>query len=234
LDNWFLPVGFLIASVNAPVYVSIPVQDAAIVDEFLERLDAVFAARAREPAQRGWVELDPDFYRFSTAKVPTIRCQSFGFGPVKFRVFWARIGTGLYVASKPFILDDLASAAANRDFGRPGHAMFKIRSRNWDQVLSDYRLGWAENNRRACMDNLGPLSSVARALAGADSSAQVCHCADRLHGLHFFCPEGGRYERSPDGKWVACSIHGTALEPRQRSAPTDEQPLAKLLSTFTG
>jgi len=234
-----LPISFIIASLNAPVYVSIPVQDAAIVDEFLERLDGVFAAQARQGLQPGWFQVRSDFYRMKTVSVPDVRCASLGFGPVKFRIFWARIGTGVYIASKPFILEDLAATAIAVNAAAPaagptGHAVFRIRSRNWNQVLPDFRLGWAENNRRACLDNLGPLSSVSRAVPGPDKSPDVCRCADRLHGLHFFCPEGGHYERTDDGKAMTCSVHGSALTPRQAPVPAQDQSLGKLLSTFAG
>jgi hypothetical protein len=227
-------ISFLIASLNAPVYVSVPVQDAAIVDEFLERLDGVLAAQARETVRPGWFRVQPDFYRMKTANAADVRAASLSIGPVKFRIFWARIGNGVYIASKAFILEDLAVAKASSATGPAGHGMFRIRSRNWNEVLPDFRLGWAENNRRSCLDNLGPLSSVARALSGADQSPDVCRCADRLHGVHFFCPEGGRYERTPDGKGMACNVHGTALAPRQAVAPAPDQSLGKLLSSFAG
>ncbi|MGE5195496.1 MAG: hypothetical protein ACM3U2_23635 [Deltaproteobacteria bacterium] len=67
-----------------------------------------------------------------------------------------------------------------------------------------------------------------------EKSPNVCRCADRLHGAHFFCPEGGRYERTADGKGMKCSVHGSALDPRQPPAPTQDQSLGKLLSTFAG
>ncbi len=220
--------------INAPVYVSVPVQDAAIVDEFLERLDRRIAGHAREPVQPGWFRLQSDFYRMKSAGGQEIRAASIGFGPVKFRIFWGRIGNAVYIASKSFILDDLASAKAPPSGGPAGHGMFRIRSRNWNQVLADYRLGWAENNRRACLDNLGPLSSVARAMATSEKSTEVCRCADRLHGAHFFCPEGGRYERTADGKGMTCSVHGSALAPRQAAAPAPDLSFGNLLSTFTG
>jgi hypothetical protein len=235
MDGGFvLPFSFLIASLNAPVYVSVPVQDAAIVDEFLDRLDEVLAAQARQTDRSGWFQVRPDFYRMQSPNVPAARCGSLSFGPVKFRIFWARIGSAVYVASKPFILEDLAAAAPAKAPGPSGHAMFRIRSRNWEQVLPDYRLGWAENNRRACLENLGPLSSVARSVPGEEKSLEVCHCADHLHGLHFFCPEGGNYDRTADGKGMTCSIHGSARAPRQAAAPAHDQPLSKLLRGFAG
>ncbi len=232
-----LPISFLIASLNAPVYVSIPVQDGAIVDQFLLGLDAHLAAQAREPSRSGWFEIRSDFYRMKTANVPVVRCASLGFGPVKFRIFWARIGSGLYIASKAFVLEDLAIAAAApvsapAAKGPMGHALFGIRARNWNQVLPDFRLGWAENNRRACLDNVGPLSSLSRLLPDQEKSLNVCRSADQLYGTHFFCPEGGHYER--DGTGMACSVHGTALAPRQAAAPAQDQSLGKLLGGFAG
>ena len=127
----------------------------------------------------------------------------------KFRVFWARIAGALYVASKPFILDDLAAAGvkdAPADPDATAHALARLRPQNWNQVLADYRLGWAENNRLACLENLGPLSGIARyhaALggnpAGDQSTAELLSTAARLHSAHFFCPDAGRYLPEPDG-----------------------------------
>ena len=62
-------------------------------------------------------------------------------------------------------------------------------SREWyenrNQVLPDFRLGWAENNRVACLDNLAPLSTVARAVTASTQgkpgdAAQVLRTAERL------------------------------------------------------
>src|SRR5258708_9324388 len=123
--------------------------------------------------------------------------------------------------------------------------MVRMRPKNWNQVLPDYRLGWAENNREACLENLGPLTSVSRAfvatnqpkgaaLAGEDLGREVHRAADKMHTVHFFCPEGGYYVVAPDGKTVLCSAHGSALNPRQPTAPADSSSLGKLLRDFTG
>src|SRR5262249_23624943 len=62
-----LAISFLLASLNAPVYISIPVQDAKIVDTFLEKLDALFQSRVKG-ATRGFIGpggpvLNVDFYQ---------------------------------------------------------------------------------------------------------------------------------------------------------------------------
>ncbi|MBS0265130.1 MAG: DUF1559 domain-containing protein [Planctomycetes bacterium] len=244
LNNEILPISFLIASLNAPVYASFAVQDTTIVDDFLGRLDRMLAQIARQPPDRGWFRIQNDFYRYQGTQGHDVRCQSLGFGPVKFRLFWARIGQNLYISSKAHILDDLAAAdqavqkagtaGAPKPGGPVGHGLFAIRARNWDQVLPDYRLGWAENNRHACLDNLGPLTTAARANSVLRSGPEVCRCADQLHGVHFFCPDGGHYELDAAGRGMTCSAHGSAQTPRQGAAPAKDQALGKLLSTFTG
>ena len=101
-----------------------------------------------------------------------------------------------------------------------------------------YRLGWAENHRVACLDNLAPLSTVARAVTASTQgklgdTAEVLRAAERLHGVHYFCPEGGEYKLTPDGKKCTCTVHGWDREPRQQAAPLESSPTAKLMNDFT-
>jgi hypothetical protein len=217
LDSEVTAIAALVASLNSPVYVSIPVKDAKVVDEFLASADAALAANARQPPERGWISLARDFYALPQAGGTAARCHVLRFGPLTWRFFWQRIGNGLYVASKPFILDDLVKM---KDAARPpeadttAHAMIRVRPEHWEQVLADYRLSWAESNRHACLENLAPLSGVARALAATGVGGAVDE-AGRLYGVHYYCPDGGEYRVAADGKTVECSIHGSAREPRQ-------------------
>ena len=108
-----LPISFLIASLNSPVYLAIPVKDEKIVDRFLDELDETLAALARQRERGGWFGLDYDFYCALGAKREAdrrdgTRCIGVEFGPVKWRLFYQRIGNGLYVASKRAIIEDLA------------------------------------------------------------------------------------------------------------------------------
>jgi hypothetical protein len=248
-----LLVGLLVASFNSPVYLSVPVQDAAVVDRFLDRLDRVLAAWARERIGGGgmFFELQQDFFRLAGRVEPRIRAYCFQFGPVKFRIFWARIGSALYIASKPFILKDLATMPSPqplspRERGLQAHGMVKIRANHWNEVLPDFRLAWAENNRQACIQNLGPLSSVARALtarplnARSDSVTRPAHdqailgSASTYLGYQPFCPEGGHYVLSEDGKTFTCTVHGSALAPTQPAQPAGQSTSANVLEHFKG
>jgi hypothetical protein len=254
-SSWLMVGGLLIASLNSPVYMALPVQDGRIVDDFLDSIDIPLAALARQQARGGFFRTRVDFYRVSRKGQLKVRALALQFGPVKWRFFWCRIGDGLYLASKPFILEDLWAARqeverakkgdAVKAKGPSGHALVRVRPQHWQRVLPDSRLAWAENNRAACLKNLGPISYAGRALAasssprkaGADNSwdrrgRKAHQFADQLHGVHFFCPEGGHYLLSADGKSCQCSIHGSTLAPRQPAAPNDDSALGKLMKDF--
>ena len=62
---------------------------------------------------------------------------------------------------------------------------------------------------------------------------QIEDLAERLYGVRFFCPEGGRYLLAPDGHTAHCSLHGSVLAPRQPMAPPPDADLGRLLDSFT-
>jgi hypothetical protein len=237
----------------APTYISLPVKDAGVVDQFLDDLDALLIplARKRNAIDPG-VPISLDYYKIATRGGVRARSGCLRFGPLRVRAFWARIGDALYIANQPSVLSDIQAAAAGRaqvkgkamDNGPTAHLMVRLRPRSWDQALEGFRLTWAENSRDACLHNLGPLSSAARAFTAApgvvkqnglswDSrSSQALRYAEKLYGLHFTCPEGGHYVLSKDGKMMTCSMHGWAKDPRQEEAPAKDSPLARLLGNF--
>lgn len=251
--------GSLLTLLNTPFYVSIPVQDPKVVDDFLEMLDPLYAVAARS-AERGMIPVQYEFYKFHSHQDPKIlfRGNALRLGPIKGRLFSARIGNVFYLTSKPHtLLEELVTAhkrAQNLaktkekpkipDASPIGHAMIRVRPENWNQVLTDYRLGWADNNRLACLNNLGPLASVARAFTAPlnkldDSdfdalSQRACRQADKIHGTHFFCPEGGIYHLATDGKTMTCSVHGSVLDPHQPTAPSEETGLGSIMKHFKG
>jgi hypothetical protein len=244
-NDWML--AFLVGSLNAPMYVSLPVRDAKMVDEFLGRLDRALSARARSNRNRGgWFEVYEDSYRAKLKDGTPICGYSVRLWAVKWRFFWGRIGNGLYIASKANILEDIATAAApgapaaKPDPDTKAHAMVRLRPRHWDQVLGDYRLGWAENNREACLRNLGPVASAARAVLASgkadaeDLSKEALAEAARLYAVHMYCPEGGQYVVSGDGKKCTCSIHGDADQPRQPLTPKTGTAAGKAMENFAG
>jgi hypothetical protein len=241
MEEWELAASFLITALNSPVYVSIPVQDTKVVDDFLDRLDPLMANGFRLAKEPGRFGVNLDFYKAPLKPDRTMRVASVQFGPIKWRMFWARIGNGLYIASKAFILEDLMALEAEHgktaDASTEAHGLVRARPANWNRVLADYRLGWAESNRQACLNNLGPLASVGRSVVAGpqrgertqEQLGRTTHQeADRLYGAHFFCPEGGQYLLSADGKTCRCSVHGTILEAKQATEPAEKGSTAAL------
>ncbi|HMP06635.1 MAG TPA: hypothetical protein PJ982_09815, partial [Lacipirellulaceae bacterium] len=250
IDDDFLMLFPLIGALNGPVYLSIPVQDRALVDGFLDRLDALLAEQAARSESLGFFRINQDFYRLPDESSHDVRAYGFGFGPLKWRFFFSRIGDALYVASKREVIADLAALAdesAPRMAGGRGrgdrcdlaHGLVRLRPQHWDRVLTSYRLGWAENNRQACLQNLGPLAGLSRALAaGHEDHASVSlgdveQYAARVYDVHHFCPDAGQYLVAGDGREVRCSLHGTMSEPRQSTAPAAGSELGDLVRQFS-
>jgi hypothetical protein len=203
------------------------------------------AEQARRPAEGFFLSVEQDFYQMPIeGNAPQVRGYGVRLGPVKWRFVWARIGKAVYIASKPEILHDLA-AIQSADNDVPGaaspaaHALIRVRPQNWNRVLDNYRLGWEENHRVACLNNLGPLSSLARALAAAPNGAaepitdqRLQEMTARLCDAHYFCPDGGHYRLGPDGKAVTCTIHGSAQAPRQPATPAESGEVDRLMREF--
>jgi len=174
IGNGVLLYDSFVTSLNSPIYVSVPIKDVKIVGEFMEKFDKLIAILVQQPSEDGFFQVDHDFYKMPLGKTGRkLRGYSIRFGPIKWRFFWARIDNGLYIASKPFIIDDLlklhdGQKAANRQtalkpLSPKAHAMVRIRARNWKQIFPHFQIGWSENSREAGLNNLSMLSNVARA-----------------------------------------------------------------------
>jgi hypothetical protein len=189
--------------------VSIPVKDPKVVDEYLEELDRIILAGLRDVRRSGLLSREVDFYRVPFPKPHTIRCVVVNFAGLKLRVYWGRIGDGLYLTTRPFILEDIAAAQAEGQKAvktEPAHAVLRIRPENWRDVLPGYNLGWAEANRAACHANLDGLANVNRgwndrhrprerpapSCSGAWSGCTACGRSARTAALTSCRPTGAR------------------------------------------
>jgi hypothetical protein len=231
------PVLF-ISAIDAPVYVAISVRDCVVVDRFLNQLDKLLAKATRGPTNGDMLSIETDFYLLSDTD-QRVRCFAIGAFGLRFRVFAARIDKALYLTSQPFVLHDLAQQYTTEPApqGVPSadtaaHFLVRIRPRKWSRVLDDYRLGWAEGNRRSCLHNLGPLNGFARAYDLP--SDRLLDVAEQLNGVRYFCPEGGQYHWVPSDAGapgrMCCTIHGSASHPRQSQAPIAGSRIDQLLA----
>jgi hypothetical protein len=247
-------LGLFAGTLSCPAYVAVPLRDTEVVDRFLTQLDAGLSRQV--PTWRDRLlgtSLQGEYYRLTTKSETVARVLGLRAGPARYRVFWARIGDGLYFANQPGILDDLHAAhdrrgkSASSDRGPVAHAMLRLRAAHWSQALTGYRLGWEEANREACMRNLALLSSAARAFSytppvtstAVDQETRqehVLQLAARLHGCDFACPDGGRYRLADDGRSFTCDVHGSLAHPRQSEQParrSEAERLADVTATVT-
>ena len=117
--------------------------------------------------------------------------------------------------------------------------MLRLRPENWNAVLPGYNLGWAEGSRAACHANLDMLANVNRGWndrrpAVGPPSAELLGRVGRVYGERPFCPEGGTYDLSADGRSCRCTVHGGHDDPRQPAAPTAASSTGRLMKSFGG
>jgi hypothetical protein len=253
---YLLGVDFLGSSISMPFYGAVKVADAEVVDAFLAALDKVATNVSRQnliwdnDLAAGGISLDMDFYKTHLDKKTEMRVLVLSIGPAKWRLHWARIGDGLYFASKDYILRDILALTKDGKTATPdpdteAHLMLKVRGKNFDGLVAGFKRSWAENNRRAAMNNLSPIANVARALAAVenpdehaarplsdDRPTKALEVAEKVYGVRFLCPDGGAYVLSADGKTCSSTIHGSVAHPKQRLVPGPEE--RKQLMDFGG
>lgn len=228
-------IGLMVAAFNSPVYVSVPVEDPEVVDRVLDRLDRVLAEKSRQGSSSlgGFIRLETDFYRREASLDPAVRTHAIRFGPVTWRFYWARIGQGLFIASKPDLIEELKSAAQQAGTSRSpskqsdaGHALVRVRPTHWNQVKPHFRIGWAEAERCACHDCQGTLTNALRAVRGTNPDgapkelmSDAIELSSRLFQHRVHCLTDGDYVIAEDGTSVSCTVHGSVREPRQPETP---------------
>ena len=238
-------IGMAVASLTAPVYVDVAVEDVAVVDAFLEKLDEGAAFEARTHTDMGWFAFKKDFY---TVEVGETKVRSFvlSLGPFKWRFFYARIGSNVCIATKLQTLEliakenaDNAAIPAQQDVGSsPAHAQVTVHREHWNRIMPSMRLSWDEAARNACLDNIGPLTSAARVAVsshhddGGVTPEQLAKSAAWIYGGVHRCPCGGHYVRTKDGK-VVCDVHGNADHPQQPVPDAENGGAVEMLNSFS-
>ncbi|MDA1230336.1 MAG: DUF1559 domain-containing protein, partial [Planctomycetota bacterium] len=250
-------IGMAIASFTSPVYIDVAVEDALVVDAFLEKLDEGAAFEARTHTDLGWFAFKKDFY---TVPIGDTKARSFvlSLGPLKWRFFYTRIGSSVCIASKLQTLEQLLArnevdpadsaaqdATGNRNdkleaypTGPPAHAQLTIHRQHWNRIMPTMRLSWDEAARQACLDNIGPLTSASRVAAsshhddGEVMPEQLAATAAWIYGGVHRCPCGGHYVRTKDGR-VVCEVHGNADHPQQPAPDAENGGSLEMLNSFS-
>ena len=173
-----------------------------------------------------------DFYRVQFPKPHTIRCLVVNIVGLKWRLYWGRIGDGLYVATRPFILEDLAAAQADGKKPAktdPAHAVLRVRPENWNAVLPGYNLGWAEANRAACHANLDMAGErdprVERPAAGGTPTPYCSAASAGVRGAAVTARTAAHTASRPTGgRAGAASTAGTTTRTSRPGRPRRVRP----------
>lgn len=219
-----LQIAALAASLQLPIYLACDIKNVAVVDEFLSDMHELYSKTGLRPF--GGDHCQMEIGRERRAHVFTV-----SFGPVKFRLFVARIGDAVYAASQPQILDALWESSAVTSTPErsttSAHAIMRISPANWKQMLPGAIVSWQENARQACHSNFGFLTAFARAQCSLNGGAVSVLPGDLLAAqMSRFgrsCPDHGIYSFNQHDSTVECSVHGSSLDPRQSGHIADPE-----------
>lgn len=246
----FLWLGGLLASLNRPVYASMSLNSPALVDRFLDILEPVLSKA--NPVSRGLNAFD--YSRLQAKPDFVIHNCSWQLGPAKFRLFFARIDNALFVSTQKSVIESIHDFMRARSAGstilsaKPplerdseklacrSQALFAINHENWRKVKSDADLLWLDNNRRACLKNLAPLTVSARATASIEGTEEllagdIVGAAAKNPTLQatVLCPDGGAYKFNATTGNVFCSLHGGLGQSRQAGQISENANAANAL-----
>lgn len=238
-------MGMAAASLTSPVYVSLAVNDADVVDWFLRKLDVGAAIETQRHTDMGWFAFRKDFYK---VLVGTSEVRSFvlSLGPIRWRFFFTRVGDEVIIASRLQTLEQLirrheGSRSSESDevvttSSMKAHARLTIHRNQWNRIMPTMRLSWDEAARKSCLENIGPLISAAKveagALTGNSTNQAIAARAVAIYGGVHVCPCGGRY-RGILGGGTECTVHGNLDEPRQPSPGDVNGASLAMLNSFS-
>lgn len=228
----FLFIGGLLASLNRPVFASFSVKNPMLLDQLLDEMESVLSKV--DSSGRGFVGFD--YSRLQAHPELIIHSCSWQLGPAKFRLFVARIEDEFYMSTQKSVIESLYEfRRASRDktgsnssstkgdcMAAKSQAIFEINHEHWHKVQSDADLLWLDNNRKACLKNLAPLTVLARSVAGLRHNGDLLP-GDILHAASLcssvaakaFCPDGGVYTFDSSSGNVYCTVHGGRGQSRQ-------------------
>jgi len=207
--------GYLGSAINLPTYLTVKVTDRAKAEQSIPGL---FQALA--PGRDADGEFSVETYSIEDHNGKPIYVAGFNLWILKLRLYSAVVGDRLVIASRRDIVSDLMDASARGGGAKvPAHAgsmeMSVYRSA-FRQLEETVNLGWQEDLRHACHNNL-PLASILLTSLGLPPDSLGTLVAG-LRGYQPYCPSGGRYVVDGTTGSVACTLHGTVRGPKQPPA----------------
>lgn len=220
-------IGYLVAAVNLPTYLSIEVREP---ERFEQALPTLF--RSLFPKERSR-DFAVETYALADYKGRSVYAASFNVFVIKWRLFLSVVEDRLIVASRSGIIERLIDEADKSDVPPPsaaGSMEMSLYRDAYRKLAPGVSLGFQEGLREACLRNLA-LSDILLAAVGVEA-AKLQEAAFALRGYRPYCPSGGTYGLDEKSGLAACSIHGTAFSPRQPLPDRESSPTLKLVRSL--
>ncbi len=222
-----LIVGYLVSAINLPTYLTIGVTDPLRAEAELPRL--LQALGPRRQSADFWLER----YVLEPYRGRSIHVASLNLWFLKLRLYTAVVGDRLVIASRRDIVTDLLDAQTNgtpKPAPNSGSAELALYRNAFKELTETASLGFQEELRHACHDNLPFVSILQRGLGVAPEQTNSVALAQR--GYAPSCPSNGQYRIDPTSGTVACSIHGNSANPRQPASAAKDSPTMRLVNSL--
>ncbi|OQA06085.1 MAG: hypothetical protein BWY66_02062 [bacterium ADurb.Bin374] len=222
--------GVFLYSLNLPVFSVVQVRDETLAARFLrEFLDQLVRhSMGSESRFSDGLRLRTYETSLGTGK-PSYHTLELGLFVVRFRFFFAIHDGALLISTQRGVLERMLNGPVER-LQTTANLEFRLRYKAFDRISEATRLGWQEQVREACLNNLGSLYALSR-LRGIPLESWSDESL-RINGYVPFCPEGGVYRDEPGHGGIICSIHGTPEKSRQPESADTAQPLNRFVDSL--
>ena len=164
--------------------------------------------------------LSLETYSIEQHQGKTLYVAVFNLWVLKLRLYSAVVDDRLVISSRKDIITDLLDASAcgtgKSVVSSKGNMELSVYRSAFKQLEETVNLGWQEELRHACQQNL-PLAAILLKSLGLPPESMGETIA-ALRGYTPYCPSGGRYLLDDKAGLVQCSLHGTAWQPKQPAA----------------
>jgi len=224
-----LVVGYLGSALNLPTYMTVKVTDAKKAER---AIPALFRELAPGHGPNG--DLSVETYTMDDYRGRPLYVANFNLWVLKLRLFAAVVDDRLVIASRRDIVTDLmdlsAGVSGKKGVSQQGNMELSLYRMAFKQLEETVNLGWQEDLRHACQQNL-PLAAILLKSLGLPPE-NIGSTVAGLRGYTPYCPSGGRYLLDDRTGLVQCSVHGTAWQPKQPAASDKSSKTLTLVNTL--
>jgi len=224
-----LVIGYLASALNLPTYLTVKVNDPRQAVEAIPRL-----FHALGPQHGRGDDFAIETYSLEDHRGRPLYVANFTLFVVKLRLYAAVVGDRLVIASRRDVITDLMDAATKKQgksgAQHEGNMELSVYRSAFKELAEVVNLGWQEDQRHACQQNL-PLAAIMLKGLGMPEDS-LSKATFSLRGYQPYCPAGGRYIVDPQTGAVACTVHGSRSRPRQPAVGDESSPTLKLVNSL--